>query len=620
MKARLDRHGRYRELLAARLDRPLTRTENRLLVGHLRTCLDCRQTERDYLAQGALLRSMPAPIPPRDMWARTSTALDREVSRWSYRYPRFGRRAIVRDRASRFGTPSALATMVAAVGVVTVLAILQFGPARTPTPSTAVAVGSTALSRPTPFAVAPQPLALVWSGESDLTVYQTEVTEVCPSSTPDCMEERDFVSRTVPLRNQRPQNVALSPNGAQLAFVGHNTDRDVITVVLLRDAPRTSGRPDPTKAPEPTSSATANPEPSASPTLEPSPSGTPLDTEPPVVPTTEAGETPAPEATPTAAAPTDKPTPEPTPTASLNTTPRVPDETPSADGEPGLTVLSILEDVHSAGAPPAWSSDGEVLAFSAMPADGRHGPDVYVWEPGDVKARAVTDDHSSYFASWSGERIVASRLNDTTGKSDSLEVLTIVIDPVTLEERRVRGPLMWLPVVDPQRSYAVAWTGSLDLSGALPVVIDGGLQLIDWAALDPYAVAETDPPVPPADIELVAIDPTRDTVADPLLDWHVRWSLDGRVLGIWEADVPGATLGKLVLVEFDPEAGLVATGEPLMAEWSKRGFTLGVDRVAWVSPSDEGTDGELRIRTWGVDGVGGLSIESLNLEGLVPAF
>ena len=40
--------------------------------------------------------------------------------------------------------------------------------------------------------------------------------------------------------------------------------------------------------------------------------------------------------------------------------------------EPGTTVLSILEDVHSAGAPPAWSRDGEVLAFSAMPTDGSH--------------------------------------------------------------------------------------------------------------------------------------------------------------------------------------------------------------------------------------------------------
>ena len=83
MKSRLDPHARYRELLAARLDRQLSRAENRILLNHLRTCQGCQQAERDYRDQGALLRSLPTPAPPRDMWARTSTALDREVSRWT---------------------------------------------------------------------------------------------------------------------------------------------------------------------------------------------------------------------------------------------------------------------------------------------------------------------------------------------------------------------------------------------------------------------------------------------------------------------------------------------------------------------------------------------------------
>jgi len=620
VKARLDRHGRYRELIAARFDRPLTRAENRLLVGHLKACADCRQTERDYLAQGALLRSMPTPIPPRDMGARTSTALDREVSRRSYHYPRFGRRAIVRDRRSRPGAPGALATMVAAVGVVTVLAILQFGPALRPTPSTAVAVGPATAGRPTPIAIAPQPLAVVAAGERDLTVYQTQVTQVCPTSTPDCMEEeREFLSRTVRLDNLRPQNVALSPNGAQLAFVGHNTDKDVITVVLLRDHTPAPTEPNPTRRPPPSAtSAPSEPPPSASPAVEESPQAAPTDTDQPVEPSLEPETTPKP--TPDNSGRDATPTIDPPSTPRLEPSPERPSATPPASVVPGgLTVLSILEDVYSAGAPPAWSRDGEVLAFSAMPADGSHGPDVYVWQPGDDQARPITSDHSSYFASWSGRRIVASRLNETTGKSDSLSVLTVVLDPITLEERQVVGPLMWLPVVDPQRSHAVAWTGSLDLTGDLPAVRDGGLHLIDWAALDPFASDDGEPTVPPADVELAPIDPTRDTVANPVLDWEVRWSLDGRVLGIWEAGAPGVTLGTLALLEFDPETGLLSR-EPLMEEWSRRGFTLGVDRVAWVGVANEGTEGELRIRTWGTDGVGDLRIESLNLEGLVPAF
>ena len=77
---------------------------------------------------------------------------------------------------------------------------------------------------------------------------------------------------------------------------------------------------------------------------------------------------------------------------------------PPATAVPGLTVVSILDDVHSAGAPPAWSRNGEVLAFSAMPADGSHGPDVYTWRQGDDVAQPLTEDHASYFASWSGRQ------------------------------------------------------------------------------------------------------------------------------------------------------------------------------------------------------------------------
>ncbi|MDQ3643573.1 MAG: hypothetical protein M3450_19420 [Actinomycetota bacterium] len=275
--------------------------------------------------------------------------------------------------------------------------------------------------------------------------------------------------------------------------------------------------------------------------------------------------------------------------------------------------------MHSAGAPPAWSTNGQVLAFSAMPADGSHGPDVYVWRPGDGEARAITSDHASYFASWSGRRIVASRVNQTLGKSDSADVLTIVIDPVSLEERRVRGPKMWLPVVDPDRAYAVAWHGRLDLTDALPTVVEGALYIVDWVAMDPFGTADdTDPSARDA---LMAIDPVRDPAANPVIDWNVRWSANGLVVGIWESEAPGAAWGKLRLLAFDPAAGELSSDEPLLKPiLAKRGFTLGVDRVAWVAPSEDGTEGELRVRTWGVDGVGDLHIETLNLEELVPSF
>jgi len=72
MKGRIDQHARYRELIAARLDRPLTRIELRTLTSHLKKCAACQGVEAEYRAQRNLVRSLPAPIPPRDLWARTS--------------------------------------------------------------------------------------------------------------------------------------------------------------------------------------------------------------------------------------------------------------------------------------------------------------------------------------------------------------------------------------------------------------------------------------------------------------------------------------------------------------------------------------------------------------------
>ena len=87
------------------------------------------------------------------------------------------------------------------------------------------------------------------------------------------------------------------------------------------------------------------------------------------------------------------------------TPPPSPSEAPTP--VPGHT-RAILSNVIAAGAPAAWSPDGKVLAFSAMPADGSQGPDIYMWRPGEPAARPLTKDHRSWFASWVGARILPS--------------------------------------------------------------------------------------------------------------------------------------------------------------------------------------------------------------------
>ena len=611
MKARLDPHARYRELLAARLDRQLSRAENRILLSHLKTCAGCQQAERDYRDQGALLRSLPTPAPPRDMWARTSTALDREVSRWSPTTPRqLRRRALARYATSRSSAPNALITVIAVLVIVSGLAVFQYAPSLREATRTPESNGPVAAVQPTPFAINPQQLAVITSNDTDLTVYETDVTKVCPTEAPDCFDDREFVARTVSLDNVRAQNAALSPGGNQIAVVGHNSDEDVIAVVMLRaggvkppDPNGSDGTPKPDPTDKPTEPATTPPDASETPaatagtstpaarTESPGPSdgATPDTTTPePTAQETEDPETSAPQQIPTPGQPASPP-----PTAVS-----------------GLTVVSILDDVHSAGAPPAWSRNGEVLAFSAMPADGSHGPDVYIWRPGDEVAQPVTDDHGSYFASWSGRQVVASQV-------DGSEVGTVVIDPQTREQRAVEGPEMWLPVVDPQRSNAVVWSGDLDLSSGLPSPVNGALYLVDWSKLDPFRESGTSSD----DVELTAIDPTRDTAAEPVIDWHARWSSDGLVLGVWQAESLRASWGDLLVQAFDRDSGRLQTDDPIVNnKLAKRGFTLGDSRVAWVGRTADGTDTELRIRTWGDGGVGDLRIDSLQLEELVPAF
>ena len=611
MSSRVDLHARTRELLAARLDRPLARAEWRILNGHLRKCASCQQIDVDYRAQRFALRALPPTFPPRDLWARTSAALDREV-RHSYRIRRWWRRAAVARRSAQRST--SLLTIVAALGVVAAVGVIQLAPSFQSSAGTP--------GRPTPFAVIPQPLSFVGLGPTDIALYRTSVSQVCPDSEPlDCIET-ERISRTPMLLpgSMHAGNIALSPSGQQLAVVGRYLSADVISVVTMPTdgdqpiiEPNTDGG---TLSPvTPTPAATVTPTTSA----QPSPTVSQPATEAP-----DESASPAPASATVSPAPTAPPNnSSPDPSAVPSTL--APSPPPSA--VPGLAVLNILDQVQSAGSPPAWSDNGGTLAFSAMPIDGSHGPDVYVWSPTDTKARAITDDHASFFASWSANRIVLSRLigDDPAARRPK----TFVIDPQTLEERAVGGPRVWLPTVNQHGTQAVAWYGELDTSELLPQAGTGALYLLDWTAVDPFgtqagpSVAPDDTASPDAADEprLTALEPARNPHSAPVLDWQARWSNDGQVLGIWIADSVGSTWGRLAVLAVDPATLRITSNQPLLgATLARRGFSLGMSRVAWVGPSDANVDGELRIRTWGNDGFGGLRVSAPDQEEVLPAF
>jgi hypothetical protein len=74
----------------------------------------------------------------------------------------------------------------------------------------------------------------------------------------------------------------------------------------------------------------------------------------------------------------------------------------------------------------------------------------------------------------------------------------------------------------------------------------------------------------------------------------------------------------------DPSTKRISDGDPLLPmTMAKRGFSLGGSQVAWVGPlsssSNDNLDGELRIRTWGSDGDGGLRLQAPEQEEVTPA-
>ena len=476
-------HERVRQLLAARLDGPISRSEHRLLAGHLRACEQCRLVDHDYRAQRAQLRSLPTPIAPRDMWPRTSAALDRELARSRGRFGRRRPAAAFGRQVSRGGHSAVLAGLLVAIGGITALATFRIVPNVSSTPPQQAAA-------PTPFSVAGQQLAFVGGGAEKLAVYQTQVSRMCPTSAPDCVSDEGITSTPIVLPNgAKPRNVALSPSGRQLVVVGGDVGRDVFAVVLLPSNENLGSQPGANGSDLPASGGDRSQPPVSSPSSD--------------APTSGAGSSQEP--------------------ASNSSSPVQADGSSSANLPPtaavaGLTVLAILDNVHSAGAPPEWSADGSMLAFSAMPADGSHGPDVYVWQPSDTRAQPVTNDHASFFASWSGSRIVASRLLNSPSDG-APQVGTVVIDPQTLDEQVVDGPQMWLPAVNARKRHSGRVVRPAGVERALPTPGQGGLYLADWARLDPYAPGNDAPQTSPSPATASPSDepatPTPDDSAVP---------------------------------------------------------------------------------------------------------
>lgn len=663
MRLPVEGHARYRELISTRLDEPLTAEAEAELESHLEGCSRCRSVERDYRAQQSRLAALPTIPAPRDLWARTSAALDSEMAR----SPRAARRKEREDRLGERGPSSRLLAISAASSLTLAIVVIatQLNTGVTVLPSTGPQAAN-----PTPFDVQSEPVFVADFSADGVTVYQTNVGQVCPTPTIECSaaDTGTHPVLRIPGSGGRSGMAVQSGQGRMALLAMNDTGQETISVVTLpanatgsgSGAATGSSSPGPATGPggtNPTPGATHHPA---------SPEPTEVTQQTPNHPQVSPTSTTRPTRAPKTPAPTPRTTPDPRGTQSP------PPGSPLPSAGSATAAVAILDHVRTTGAPAAWSPAGEMLAFSAMPADRSTGPDVYVWRLGESRAQRLTSDHGSYFASWAGTRIVISRVMPLPkGKGPSTG--TFVLDLVTGESRQVPVNRMWLPAVDGKDRWAISWMGALAVAGSTVTPTVGGLYLVDWRSVDPFvdhkaivAPVATPPdaeglghpditPMPPATprsqrpghghrpdaspspaapapsinasgtpgvaISPEAVEPDRNESTDPVLDWQVRWADSGATFGYWIADGQGAIWGRLAVLRLLPAAGGIDYGSPLLdPTLAKRAFSLGSDRVAWVAASDDQPAGELRLRTWDVHGYGGLRIHDINVDGGVPAF
>jgi hypothetical protein len=751
----VDGHARFRDLLARRLDAELTPDAAAALHEHLAACPRCRAVERDYRLQRQSLRGLPAIQPPRDLWARTSAALDRELAASSRRRPVDGRDGLT---APRSGSPALLLTSLASFVLAVVLVGTQLG-----APPRGDDSASGRLALPTPIEIPAQALAVVSFAEGGVAVYQTRVSRVCPPPVVDCVEAEAGTRRVVPLPGDADsaRSLAVNSRNDRFALLARDDDGGETVYALLVPDPATAAGPgevDPGPT-FPAATVRASASGAVDGTLTPVGSGGPRE---------EATLAPTARPTPGSGGESETPTARPSDAASASSGPTTGAPTSAsieAYVSPRATVVAaafqaILADVRTAGAPPAWSADGDTLAFSAMPADRSHGPDVYTWRVGDERATRITDDHRSYFASWSADTIVVSRIANGSDGDPAARTRVVVVDPKTGEERGVTADRIWLPAVDPTGRFAVVWRGELDTDGVTVTPRTGALHLVEWSLIDPFArradgpragqgpgiptaastdetpmgpeatderagdasgsgaggsgagkapggagpagatdgpevsegptgtkppdgqdrdaegegdagaegddepegtaeteaaaetegtldvdgTQETASPAPsevppsgspppsepdgepgateaPAPFVGQAVEPARDELDDPVIDWEVRWADDGEAFGYWVAETPGAAWGTLTVLAVERGEGrIVRSGTLLGPTLARRAFGMGEDRIVWAAPADGSPEGELRVRTWGPRGPGTLRIRDTEVSEALPAF
>ena len=429
---RSDVHARARGLASDQLLAPLSAEEAAWLQEHLDGCAACRRAADGFASDHARMRTLRAelPVPPRDLGARLSRALDVEVRRTVRKDVRAGRHSIL-------GSPSvalvviALAAVLAIVFLPLTLPGLRLGNG----PIVAGPGGSTA-PMATPMIVATQAVAWVQQQpDGSYVLSSTTVSQVCPGIDASACGTLDGNARPLVALTVQPSAVVLQHNGPSAVLVSSNAvyafsvpfdtsvtstpvpSSSIPTTGVLSPTPAVTGveatppaaTPVPTGSPSPRPTRTPRPTPATPAPAEPTPSATSATPGPTVAPSGEA-------------AATEPGSGGPTPADLIASIP------PASPAPSAAITTPIIEGVVLVGPPPAYSTDGQWVAFSARRLDGLQGPDIYVWHVGDRRARPLTTDHASVFSAWDGDQILGSAV--LPAGSPTLERRAVTIVPV----------------------------------------------------------------------------------------------------------------------------------------------------------------------------------------------
>ena len=609
-------HDRARMLMSDGLLATLEPDDAAWLGRHLDGCVECGRDWKAFRADHRFMQSLrdTTPEPPRDLWARTSAALDREAEKRGS--PAASRSAREPGRARGWrALPLGAGASVLVLAVVIGAQLIGTSP-RPPTSTAQGTLPIAVLPTPAPTGLdlpPADPVAIfreTANGSWEL-VYK-DVKEVCPSSHRRCVPKPSNDGEAQPIDvGEAPTRVALSEG--RLVIASDPTEGDPGRVLVVPVA-------GPGETPEP------------------------VVTSPPTSPPSS-GESPSP---PIA-------TPAPTP--------------------PGA--IAIATDIRVVG-DVAYSADGRWLAFSAEPADGSTGPDLYLWSPGQPTATAVTSDHQTYFSSWHGGAVLASRIEipgeptepgasgdpeatakpnetdkpgrgnqgggkpraseaptaaptatdgvpDSSGQPDgsgapSVEgrPLSFLLDPETLERTDLTRPDVWLPVLDPSGQFVVYWSGTLRSDDGRPWALGTGELVLDrWSAggepgasaapesRGPSASAGPAPSAPlgPAGSQVIVVPGVKAS-------FEARFDPRGERLAIWVGEALDEEVGRLHLLVIDPDTGEVAEGSPLQGEPALRRFSIDKGLLAWVTPrGQDGRESIVQVLGWKGDEFGEIETE-----------